>query len=169
MPDGAPSLPTDPLAANERAIAAEVVRAGLTNDPLRHVYAGILRAVREIRTVMARAREPLPPEAQRETVQDIVRQATGEIARGLTRLMPWTIGAALAGAFLAGAGAVGIAWWLSPVQTNLGPLSAEAARVLRLNDLGEALARGREVPQSAGGKAKAIIVWTEAPPAQAGR
>ena len=169
MPDGAP---TDPLAADERAIAAEVARAGLTNDPLRHVYAGILRAVREIRTLVARAREPLPPEAQREAVQGIVRQATGEIARGLTRLirlMPRAIGAALAGAFLAGAGAVGIAWWLSPVQTNLGPLSAEAAQVLRLNDLGEALAQGREVPQSAGGKAKAIIVWTEPPPAQAGR
>jgi hypothetical protein len=169
MPDGAPSLPADPLAANKRAIAAEVARAGLTNDPLRHVYAGILRAVREIRTLLARAREPLPPEAQREALQGIVRQATGEIARGLTRLMPWTVGVALAGAFLAGAEAVGIAWWLSPVQTNLGPLSAEAARVLRLNDLGEALARGREVPQSAGGKAKAIIVWTEPPPAQAGR
>ena len=42
-------------------------------------------------------------------VQGIVRQATGEIARGLVGLMPWTIGAALAGAFLAGAGAVGIA------------------------------------------------------------
>jgi hypothetical protein len=62
--------------------------------------------------------------------------------------MPWTVGAALAGAFLAGAGAVGIAWWLY---------------------FGEALARGREVPQSAGGKAKAIIVWTEPPPVQAGR
>ena len=99
MPDGAPSPPTDPLAADERAIAAEVARAGLTNDPLRHVYAGILRAVREIRTLLARAREPLPPEAQREAVQGIVRQATGEIARGLTRLMPWTVGAALAGAF----------------------------------------------------------------------
>ena len=34
---------------------------------------------------------------------------------------------------------------------------------------GEALARGREVPQTAGSKAKAIIVWTEPPPAQAGR
>ncbi len=109
MPDGAPSLPADPLAANKRAITAEVARAGLTNDPLRHVYAGILRAVREIRTLVARAREPLPPEAQREAVQGIVRQATGEIARGLLQLMPWAVGAALAGAFLAGAGTVGVA------------------------------------------------------------
>ena len=146
-----------------------MARAGLTNDPLRHVSAGLLRAVREIRTAVARAHEPMPPEVQREAVQGIVRQATGEIARELARLMPWTIGAALAGAFLAGAGVVGIAWWLSPVQTNLGPLSAEAAQVLRLNDLGEVLARGREVPQTGGGKAKAIIVWTEAPPVQAGR
>jgi hypothetical protein len=55
------------------------------------------------------------------------------------------------------------------MQTNLGPLSAEATRALRLNDLGGALARGREVPQAGGGKAKATIVWTEPPPAQAGR
>jgi hypothetical protein len=169
MPHGTPSPPTDPIAADERAIATEVARAGLTNGPLRHVYTGFLRAVPEIRTLVARAHEPMPPEVQREAVQGIVRQATGEIARELARLMLWTIGAALAGAFLAGAGVVGIAWWLSPMQTNLGPLSAEAARVLRLNNLGEALARGRKVPQTSGGKAKAIIVWTEPPPAQAGR
>jgi hypothetical protein len=88
---------------------------------------------------VGRAREPLPPEVQREGVQGIVRQATGEIARGLTRLMPWTIGAALAGAFLAGAGAVGIAWWLFPVQTNLGPLR-ELCR-----ELGDALIRRRSL------------------------
>ena len=69
MPDGAPSPPTDPIAADERAIAAEVARAGLTNDPLRHIYAGVLRAVREIRTLVARVREPLPPKVQREAVR----------------------------------------------------------------------------------------------------
>ncbi|HYZ33172.1 MAG TPA: hypothetical protein VE684_12940 [Crenalkalicoccus sp.] len=149
-------VPADPV---EQEIAAEVARAGLTRDPLGPVLAAFLRGTQAVRVAAERAREPLSPEEQQRAAVVLAQTA----ARELARLRRWWMAAALVGAFLAGGAVAGAAWWAWPVQTAVGSLSPEAVAVLRLNDLGAALARGREVPQVGGGAAKQVLLWTKAP------
>lgn len=131
------------------------------DDPL-----GVL--IRQI--AQAADRASLGPGEIERIADRVSRESVARIDAGLWRrfrLMEFQVlvGASLA-CCLALTAAFSLGWYLNstmPVQTEIGPLTPKAVRVLRMNDFNRAVERCQEVPQAGGGTACAVVLRVDGP------